>query len=57
MPSLWTRLWMIFIQIDTDFQKSALGSPSHVNGKSEIILNLGADNHPKNINLSYIEIK
>ena len=48
---------MIFIQIDTDFQKSALGSPSHVNGKSEIILNLGADNHPKNINLSYIEIK
>ena len=29
----------------------------NVNGKSEIILNLHADNHPKNIILSYTEIK
>ena len=49
------RLWMIFIQNDTDFQISAKGS--HVNGKSEIILNLHADNHPKNIILLYTEIK
>ena len=46
---------MIFIQNDTDFQISAKGY--YVNGKSEIILNLRADNHPKNTILSYTEIK